>query len=131
MLADETVARTHAMTVGELLDLMDPDKEEDGYREVQKLLPLILYWAAGYYSCIEAFQNGHWAACWRALELAALLVRADDIVEEDAKDCVAANEIIDWLALVALFVNENRDGLKSETRAYLKQISDLLERAEA
>jgi hypothetical protein len=103
------------MTVADLLAALDQYHQP----EVRAVLTEILYAAAASY---DNGGDGYESACWHALHLAAKLVRAYGINEEDADD------IISHLARIASFTLSMDGGvagldLSSDARAQLEQIA--------
>jgi hypothetical protein len=94
---------------------------------MKKLLPVILEQAAAFFNCYENFgDNPHFAANWRALELASLLIGAEDIVDQDTPPpqgeyYAHTNDIIALLQCIAGMVTEIAD-LKPDTRKRLEYI---------
>ena len=83
-----TIADETKITIADLLALLDSKEPENEFGGVSEMLPVILGKAAAFYyranSEIPAIPNMEpsyfrVSACWRALNLAAILLRALDI----------------------------------------------------
>ena len=104
------------MTIDDLRAALDECPTLYPPDDVREVLTEILYAAGTFYN--YRTMSSHAGACWRALDLAAYLVRADGIDEK------VAIEITDELGAIVCFAFA-MDGLSDGTRARLWQIMEI------